>query len=120
VRILIALWLAAAAPLLAHHSFAAEFDGSKPVTLRGKITKVDWTNPHVYVWIDAVDSNGKVTNWMVESAAPNFLQRLGWAKLSVKAGDSLTIQGYASKDQPHLAKMDVVTLPDGRRLTVGH
>jgi hypothetical protein len=119
VRILFAWLLLAAAPLLAHHSLAAEFDSSKPITLRGKITKVEWMNPHVYVWIDVVDFAGKVTNWRVESAAPNYLRSLGWTKDTVKPGDSMTIQAYISKDQPNLAKMDVAILADGRRLTVG-
>lgn len=120
MRVLLASLLVAAAPVLAHHSLAAEFNSSKPIVLRGKITKVSWMNPHVYVWIDAVDDSGKVTNWMVESAAPNYLQELGWVKSTVKEGDTLTIYGFVSKDQPRLAKMDAVTVPDGRRLTVGH
>src|SRR5579863_5354941 len=111
MRELCVVLLLAAAPVLAHHSFAAEFDSSKPVTLRGTITKVNWMNPHVYVWIDAADSSGQVTNWMIESAAPNFLIGLGWSKGSVKPGDVLTIQGYISKDQPRAAKMDIVILP---------
>jgi hypothetical protein len=122
---LAALLLSAAARLPAHHSLAAEFDSSKPVVLKGTVTKVDWMNPHVYIWVDAAEAGGRVTNWKVESAAPNYLQRLGWAKGSVKAGDVVTIQGYMAKDQPdysqsRLAKMEVVTLPDGRRLNVGH
>jgi Family of unknown function (DUF6152) len=119
-RAVLAALLFAAVPLAAHHSLAAEFDGSKPIVLRGKVTKLDWMNPHVYLWVDAVDAHGVVTNWRVESAAPNYLQRLGWSKGSVRAGDTLTIHGYAAKDEPNLAKMDEVTLPDGRRLTVGH
>ena len=107
------------ATLVAHHSLAAEFDSSKPVVLHGKITKVDWMNPHVYIWIDAVDTGGRVTNWKVESVAPNYLQRLGWAKESVKPGDTITIRAYVAKDELKLAKMDTVTLPDGRRLTMG-
>jgi hypothetical protein len=117
---LAALLLLPMTALDAHHSLAAEFDSSKPVVLHGKITKVEWMNPHVYLWIDAVDPGGRVTNWKIESVAPNYLQRLGWAKGSVKAGDTITIRAYAAKDQPLLAKMDEVTLPDGRHLTVGH
>lgn len=110
----------AAAPAIAHHSLAAEFDTSKPITLRGKITKVSWMNPHVFVWIDAADASGKIINWEVESAAPNFLERLGWAKVSLKAGDTVTIQAWIAKDQANLAKMDEITLPGGKHLMVGH
>jgi len=106
--------------LLAHHSAAAEFDTSKPVVLRGKVTKVAWMNPHVHIWVDVADADGKVTNWELESAAPNYLQRLGWTKQSLKPGDTVTIRAYAAKDQPNMAKTDVVTLPDGRRVTTGH
>ncbi len=112
--------LVCAAPLLAHHSLASEFDTSKPITLRGKITMVSWMNPHVFVWIDAADGSGRVTNWEVESAAPNYLQHLGWGKESVKAGDTVTIRAWIAKDQANLAKMDEVTLPSGKHLTVGH
>jgi hypothetical protein len=119
-RLTLAALLLLPAALSAHHSLAAEFDSSKPVILHGKITKVDWTNPHVYIWIDAVDSGGRVTNWKIESVAPNYLQRLGWAKGSVKTGDTITIRAYVAKDQPLLAKMDEVTWPDGRHMTVGH
>ncbi len=105
--------------LRAHHSAAAEFDTSKPVVLRGKVTKVDWMNPHVFIWVDVADANGKVTNWQVESVAPNYLQHLGWHKQTLKAGDKVTIQGFMAKDQAHLAKTDAVTLPDGRQITTG-
>jgi hypothetical protein len=118
-RVLFAVLLPMAA-LEAHHSLAAEFDSSKAVTLQGTVTKVAWMNPHVYLWVDAADAGGRVTNWMVESAAPNYLQRLGWAKGSVQAGDVVTIHGYIAKDQPNLAKMDAITLRGGKRLTVGH
>jgi hypothetical protein len=103
----------------AHHSFAAEFDGAKPVVLRGKITKVAWMNPHVYFWIDAMDSSGKTANWMLESAAPNYLVRLGLTKQSIKPGDSITFRAFVAKDQTNLAKTDSITLPDGRTVTTG-
>ena len=116
---LAALLLFPPALLLAHHSFAAEFDGSRPVVLHGKVTKVDWMNPHVYIWVDVADAGGNVTNWAVESAAPIYLERLGWIKQSLKVGDTVTIRAYIAKDQPNLAKTDAVTLPDGRRVTTG-
>ena len=118
--ILAALLLLLPASLAAHHSFAAEFDSAKPVVLRGKVTKVAWMNPHVYLWVDAVDENGKITNWALESAAPIYLQGLGWTKLSLKAGDRVTVRAFRSKDLPNQAKTDAVTLPDGRVVTTGH
>ena len=119
VLTLTALLLFPAARLPAHHSFAAEFDASKPVVLHGNVTKVAWMNPHVFIWVEVADAGGKVTNWAVESAAPNYLQRLGWTKQSLKAGDTVTIRAYMAKDQPNLSKTDAVTLPDGRRVTTG-
>jgi hypothetical protein len=116
---LAALLLFPAVRLHAHHSAAAEFDSAKPVVLHGKVTKVDWMNPHVHIWVDVADARGKVTNWEVESVAPNYLQRLGWTKESLKAGDIVTIQAFKAKDQPNLAKTDAVTLPDGRLVTTG-
>jgi hypothetical protein len=116
---LVALLLFPAALSRAHHSAAAEFDSSKPIELKGKVTKVAWMNPHVHFWVDVADAAGKVTNWELESVAPNYLQRLGWTKQSLKIGDTVTIQAYRAKDQPNLAKTDVVTLPSGRRVTTG-
>lgn len=114
------LLLFSTAHLLAHHSLAAEFDTSKPVVLQGKVTRVAWMNPHVHLWVDVADATGKVTNWELESAAPNYLRLLGWTKQSLKTGDTVTIRAYMAKDQPNLAKTDAVTLPDGRRVTTGH
>jgi hypothetical protein len=105
--------------LLAHHSLAAEFDGSKPVILHGTVTKVAWTNPHVFLWVDVPGGGRTLTNWTVESAAPIYLERLGWFKQSLKVGDSVTIRAYPAKDQPNMAKTDAVDLPDGRRVTTG-
>ncbi|HEY1759890.1 MAG TPA: DUF6152 family protein [Bryobacteraceae bacterium] len=117
--ILAALLLFPATLLRAHHSAAAEFDSSKPVVLHGKVTKVAWMNPHVHFWVDVADASGKVTNWELESVAPNYLQRLGWTKQSLKAGDTVTVEAFRAKDQPNLAKTDVVTLPNGKRVTTG-
>jgi hypothetical protein len=107
-------------PLRAHHSFAAEFDAAKAVTLAGKVTKVDWTNPHVFLYVDVTDRGGKVTHWRVESAAPNGLLREGWVKDSLKPGDPVTIEGYLAKDEEHFAKTTSVTLPGGRRVFTGY
>ena len=118
-RLILAALLFPATLLLAHHSFAAEFDGSKPVVLHGKVTKVAWMNPHVYIWVDVADAGGNVMNWAVESAAPIYLERLGWIKQSLKAGDTVTIRAFIAKDQPNLAKTDAVTLPNGRLVITG-
>lgn len=109
-----------AAAALAHHSIAAEYDTSKPVVLHGTITKVGWMNPHVYFWMDVADASGKITNWELESAAPNYLMRLGWNKQLLKPGDVVTVRAYAAKDQANMAKTDTVTFPDGSRITTGH
>ena len=109
----------AAAPLHAHHSFAAQFDADKPVTLVGTITKVEWTNPHTYFYIDVVDDAGKATNWAVEGGAPNSLYRAGWKPTSLKAGDKVTIVGSRAKDGSNLANATLFQLPDGRCLFAG-
>src|SRR5256885_14746005 len=90
--------LAAGAPVAAHHSFAAEFDGSKPVTLRGTVTKMEWTNPHAWLHIDVMGSDGKVVAWMIEGGAPNALLRRGWNKNSVAPGTAVVVQGYRARD----------------------
>ena len=111
--------LAGGSPALAHHSFAAEFDATKPITLIGAVTKVEWSNPHVYLFVDVKDAEGRSANWALEGGAPNALYRNGWRKDSVKAGDVLTIQGFLARDGSHLANMRSVTLADGRRVLGG-
>ena len=108
------------APLCAHHSFAAEFDSAKPVRLAGYVTKVDWTNPHVFLHVDVADGSGKVTNWRVESSAPNGLQREGWTRESLKVGDAIIIDAFLAKDEENFAKSTAVTLPGGRRVYTGY
>ena len=101
-------------PSAAHHSFAAEFDGTKPVRLIGTITKIEWTNPHSYFYLDVVDSKGHVSNWACESGNPGALSRRGWNKGDIKYGDKLIVDGYLAKDGSKFIDARRVTLPDGR------
>jgi hypothetical protein len=103
----------------AHHSFAAEFDADKRVTLDGVITKVEWTNPHTYFHVDVTEASGKVSSWAVEGGAPNALYRAGWKPTSLKAGDRVTIVGSRAKDGSNVANAISFTLPDGRCLFAG-
>ena len=111
--------LLSAQALSAHHSFAAEFDRNSPVTLTGSVTRVDWGNPHIWVFLDVKDDSGKVSNWGVEGGAPNALFRNGWRKDSLKVGDTVTVEGFKSKDGLPRANANRVTLPDGRRVFAG-
>jgi len=106
----------AALPLLAHHSFAAEFDDHKPIKLTGTVTKLEWTNPHARFYVDVKDDQGKVTNWEFELAALNALIRKGWTRNSLKPGDVVTVEGYRAKDGSNLANATAVTLADGKRV----
>jgi hypothetical protein len=121
-RLFAAAWLAmlaGGAPVAAHHSFAAEFDGQKPVTLRGTITKMEWTNPHAWLHIDVKGPDGKVVGWMIEGGAPNALLRRGWNRESVAAGTAIVVQGFRARDGSNRASGGDVTLPDGKKLFIG-
>ena len=90
--------LVLAAPVLAHHSFAAEFDASKPISMTGTVTKIELTNPHVWFYVDVKDESGKVSNWGFEMGSPNGLMRAGWTRNSMKLGDAVTVEGSRAKD----------------------
>jgi hypothetical protein len=113
------LGLLAAAPVFAHHSFAAEYDQAKPVTLTGTVTKVEWMNPHARFYIDVKDDAGKVTNWELELGSPNGLMRQGWTRNSMKLGDEVKVSGYLAKDGSKMANARTVNLGDGRKLFAG-
>jgi len=108
--------LGAAAPALAHHSFAAEYDAAKPVTLTGTVTKVEWTNPHARFYIDVKNADGTMTNWNLELASPNYLKRAGWSSESLKQGDVVTIEGSLARSGANMANARLVTLADGHKV----
>ena len=109
----------AAAPLPAHHSFAAEFDQNKALTLQGVVTKVEWMNPHIFVYIDVKDDKGNVSNWSLEGFPPNTLYRQGWRKDTIKPGDTITVSAYSAKDGSTTASIRTVSTMDGRKLFTG-
>jgi hypothetical protein len=103
----------------AHHSFSAEYDRDKPIKVTGTVTKVEWTNPHARIYVDVQGADGKVVNWDFELGPPNGLMRQGWSRNSLRAGHVVTINGFLSKDQEHVANARSVHLPDGRQVLAG-
>jgi Family of unknown function (DUF6152) len=103
----------------AHHSFAAQYDANKPVTLVGIVTKVEWTNPHARFYVDVKDEKGVVTNWNLELASPNVLRRNGWTRTSLNVGDEVTVEGALAKNGTKMANARVVKLADGRKVFAG-
>jgi hypothetical protein len=114
-----AVLAAASLPAFAHHSFAAEFDDKQPVSIKGAVTKVEWLNPHVWLYLDVKDESGAVAHWQCEGGAPNGLTRQGWSKTSLKNGDEIIIEGFRAKDGTNTCSSRTVKLPDGRRLFAG-
>ena len=113
------LWLLAAAPVWAHHSFAAEYDSKQLITLKGVITKVEWTNPHIYFYIDVKDANGEVTNWSLEGSPPNTLKRTGFTRDDFKIGEEITVTAYKAKDGTNTAASREVTFSGGTKKFAG-
>jgi hypothetical protein len=103
----------------AHHSFAAEFDAQKPVTLKGTVVKWEMINPHGWITLAVAGADGKTTQWMIETSNPNGLMRLGWSKRSLKFGDEITVEAFRAKDGSNTANAATVTLSDGRKVFAG-
>jgi hypothetical protein len=114
------LSMATAVPVWGHHAFAAEFDAKKPVKLTGKVTKVEWINPHAWIHIDAKNADGTTTEWMIEAGTPNTLFRRGFTKDSLTIGTEIVVDGYQAKDGSYRANGRDLTFPDGRKLFLGN
>jgi len=120
VSALCAAVLLSAVPLVAHHSFAAEYDNNKPIKISGKVTKVEWLNPHIYVYVDVKENSGSTVNYAVEGGAPNGLFRQGWRKDTLKVGDTLSIEGFLAKDGSNTVNARTWLLPDGKKVFAGN
>lgn len=110
------LVLAGGLPALAHHSFANEYDESKPITLEGVVTRVDWENPHVHYYVDVAEPDGTVVNWSCETGGPNRLVKRGWTRESLKPGDKVVVHGFPAKDASHSVDGRKMTLANGQTI----
>ena len=115
----VAALLLANVPAQGHHAAAAVYDSKKPIKFTGKVTKVEWANPHIYYYVDAPDSTGKVVNYAIEGGPPNILFRAGWRKDTLKPGDTITVEGFMAKDGSNHVNGRNVTLSDGKRIFAG-
>ena len=119
IAIIIALVVVVAAPVIAHHAFSAEFDAKRPLTLEGKVTKMEWINPHAWIHIEVTKEGGAVEKWMVEGGTPNTLLRRGFTKNSLEIGTEIKVDGYQAKDGSMKANGRDLTLPNGQKLFLG-
>jgi len=119
IAAVVAISLAGSNPSFAHHAFSAEFDQSKPVKVAGAITKLEWTNPHAWIFVDVKGNDGKVVPWRFEMGAPNALLRAGWSKSDIKVGTEVTISGFMARSGGSVGNAFQVRLPDGRDLFAG-
>jgi hypothetical protein len=117
--LMVGLSLGAAVPVLAHHAFSAVFDGEKKVSLTGTVTKLEWANPHIWVYFDVKEPNGAVTPWQCEGGPPNSLVRQGWNKNSLKIGDVISVEGSRAKDGSNTCSVRSAKGSDGKRLFAG-
>ena len=112
----VGILLCAVVPVLAHHAFSAEFDQSKPIKMSGEITRLEWVNPHAWIFIDVKGTDGKVVGWRFEMGAPNALLRAGWSRSDIKPGTAVTISGFLARSGGSVGNAFQVRLPDGRDL----
>lgn len=113
------VFLLAVMPIRAHHAFAAEFDVKRPVKLHGTVTKMEWTNPHSWIYIDVKGDDGTIVTWMIEGGSPNALLRLGFTKSALPPGSEVVVEGFQSKDGTNRAVGQVIRFADGRKLFLG-